>query len=293
MEGGTVLEGEGLSAEQAQAEARKHEAKAAALEDAALNRGKPVDLGAVDEHRRAARHWNFRAAMARRAAERQAKAERAAALAELAGEIKAAAAAVNPAVLGAALTEVAAAGQRFLDLVGEHDARVAGLVQRAVELGCGAPGPSGPAAGDGFISVLGGAGIQAGNVVLRPAGDQRGLLEDAVLGRSVHLPAAVSKQPEAHRPRFVYVAANGNLFPTDAEPSRATVEQLANGSLVELTAAEVDAFTRGELQIPPEAELQRRRGVQAQHAAEAERRRRAEGKASEEKALAQMEAMWR
>jgi hypothetical protein len=250
--------------------------QAAAMERLALDTGAGVDLAEVDEHRKAGHRFRFAAEVRRRADQRAASAERDAALAVLSADTETAAKAADPAVLEAALAEITAAARRFTGLIEAHNATVGELVARARGLAVGEPAPSGPLPEHRHVAIIGGEAIQAGATVLRPCRGIPDLIRRAAEGGTVRLPPAVSAPPAPRRPDRVFVNRAGSFIEwTGGTLPPAFPGQLAAGDLAELTAAEIDLYEAGKLDVAAIG-LDARRAAQAERAARDEARRRAE-----------------
>jgi hypothetical protein len=232
----------------AEHEAQEAQAEVDRTESELASGQRKVPFARLHRIRDKARHAELTAQAARANAEQQHREARAAALAELAGEIDAAAA-QGGAELPEALQDVAAACARVRQLAVAHDAGVAALRAAAIDLGCRPPAPGGPREIDARIAVTK-DGVQHDRAVLYTVSDHvRTVIERAVAGDVVTAAALVKASGVVEPPKRAdhYLrGSNGQLIVLTGELSQIQLNQINKGDLVPLTEPEIRTYLAGE-----------------------------------------------
>jgi hypothetical protein len=228
------------------------DAAASDLESRALDHGEPVDLAEIDGHRERARGLRFRATAAQRQAERDIAAARLADLAQLHADIIEYAGSLDPAALPDALGRVKDAAAEVRRLAAAHDAKVRELAERARVLGAGGSAPGGPRAEHGHVAFGGPGMVTAGAMTLRAVGSEVDGLPPSWAQHDdprldlIPVPSPVTRR-DVQRPAHLLVSASGTLI--TAEDTARFRRQFADGSLTELTGADIDAWMAGTLDL--------------------------------------------
>ncbi|MGH3222613.1 MAG: hypothetical protein ACRDPY_28605 [Streptosporangiaceae bacterium] len=233
--------------------------------------GEDIPLADVEAHRAEARGHRFRIGAARKRAETQAAAERAAALAVLGDDVRAAAAQPGTEGLAARLARLATDAEHIRHDTREYNATVDGLQSRARALGVPAEhAPCGPRPDTGGLALTR-AGIQAGETEVRRLRDIDHLIAAAASGQPADIPDVVVTHTLPPRPPQALLGAGGVVHPVP-EMTENIKSQLDTGASILLTGSELDAWWTGVLDTGS-IDQPARRGAQVAAAEVAERAR--------------------
>ena len=150
-----------------------------------------------------------------------------------------------------AVRAVAEAAAQLRQLCAQHDEQVRALAARAIALGAEEPAPAGPRGTSAHVTVLPRRGVQHGRLQARLIGDTAG---DAValaaagdVDAAVQLLAEVHELPEPHRSERYFRNGAGHVIGHDGQIPEGFKQMLREGSLVQLTDTQIDAYLEGTL----------------------------------------------
>lgn len=156
----------------------------------------------------------------------------------------------TPAVIGAALREIAQAAAHLRQVLAEHDATVRDLMDEANRLGAEPVSALGPMPTSAHVAVDA-AGVRHEQTSLVLLGQQaeeaiaRAAAGDQAAARALFAPVVTHDAPR--RDRRLFVASTGNVFTFGAVLPQAMAAQVKRGELVELPADLAEQYQLGRV----------------------------------------------